>query len=76
VEGIKHRSKPVIAVQFHPEASPGPNDSIALFKKFKDLIINSRLVDNGKIERKKKGTIINRNENSNRREEEKFRGMK
>lgn len=76
VEGIKHRSKPVIAVQFHPEASPGPNDSIALFKKFKDLIINSQLVDNGKIDRKKKGTIINRSENSNRREEENFRGMK
>ena len=23
VEGIKHKSKPIIAVQFHPEASPG-----------------------------------------------------
>ena len=52
------------------------SNSIALFKKFKDLIINSQLVDNGKIDRKKKGTIINRSENSNRREEENFRGMK
>lgn len=34
VEGIKHRSKPFSAVQFHPEASPGPMDSEGLFEKF------------------------------------------
>ena len=34
VEGIKHRSKPVFAVQWHPEASPGPYDTRFLFEEF------------------------------------------
>ena len=38
VEGIKHRSKPVMAVQFHPEASPGPYDCVYIFEKFKQLV--------------------------------------
>jgi len=40
IEGIKHESKPIIAVQFHPEASPGPYDCIHIFESFKDLIEN------------------------------------
>ncbi len=38
VEGIEHRSKPVIAVQFHPEASPGPYDCMFVFDRFKKII--------------------------------------
>jgi len=38
VEGIEHRTKPIIAVQFHPEASPGPYDCIFVFNRFKELI--------------------------------------
>lgn len=38
IEGIKHKSKPMIAVQFHPEASPGPYDCMHIFNSFKDLI--------------------------------------
>ena len=34
VEGIKHRTKPVFAVQWHPEASPGPYDTGFLFDEF------------------------------------------
>ncbi len=34
VEGIKHRSKPFFAVQFHPEACPGPTDTAWLFERF------------------------------------------
>jgi carbamoyl-phosphate synthase small subunit len=41
VEGIKHKSKPIIAVQFHPEASPGPFDCLFVFNRFKDLILNN-----------------------------------
>ena len=33
-EGIKHKSKPFMAVQFHPEASPGPTDGGYLFDEF------------------------------------------
>ena len=30
--------KPVFSVQYHPEASPGPQDSHYLFERFADLI--------------------------------------
>jgi len=38
IEGIEHESKPIIAVQFHPEASPGPYDCIFVFDRFKELL--------------------------------------
>ena len=34
VEGIRHLSLPFAAVQFHPEASPGPTDTKWLFERF------------------------------------------
>jgi len=34
VEGVKHKTKPVFAVQWHPEASPGPYDTEFLFDEF------------------------------------------
>jgi carbamoyl-phosphate synthase small subunit len=38
-EGLMHKKFPVMAVQYHPEASPGPNDSKYLFGDFMKLII-------------------------------------
>ncbi len=38
VEGLRHRSKPIFSVQYHPEASPGPHDSTPLFAEFRQLI--------------------------------------
>lgn len=38
VEGLKHTKLPVFSVQYHPEASPGPQDSQYLFKKFKAMV--------------------------------------
>ena len=38
VEGFEHKSKPIIAVQFHPEASPGPYDCMFVFDRFKEII--------------------------------------
>lgn len=38
IEGIIHNKKPIIAVQFHPEASPGPNDCNYVFDKFKEIV--------------------------------------
>jgi len=38
VEGLRHRTKPIFCVQYHPEASPGPHDSTPLFAEFRELI--------------------------------------
>ncbi len=38
VEGLKLNDKPAFAVQYHPESSPGPNDSTYLFDDFIQLI--------------------------------------
>lgn len=38
VEGIEHKKKPWFAVQFHPEASPGPTDTAWLFDKFVSML--------------------------------------
>ena len=38
LEGFRHVTYPIFAVQYHPEASPGPHDARYLFDRFKDLI--------------------------------------
>jgi len=37
LEGMRHRSLPVLACQYHPEASPGPHDARRWFHAFKEL---------------------------------------
>jgi carbamoyl-phosphate synthase small subunit len=41
-EGLAVEGKPVFSVQYHPEASPGPQDSHYLFQRFVDLIDGRR----------------------------------
>jgi carbamoyl-phosphate synthase small subunit len=43
VEGFRHRYLPVISVQYHPEASPGPHDSHYLFGEFVRLMDSRRV---------------------------------
>jgi len=38
VEGIAHKELPIFAVQYHPEANPGPCDSKYLFDKFVKML--------------------------------------
>ena len=41
LEGFRHRKLPIFAVQYHPEASPGPHDARYLFNEFIKLIKNA-----------------------------------
>ena len=43
LEGIQVEDKPIFSVQYHPEASPGPQDSHYLFQKFINLIETHKL---------------------------------
>ncbi|MCK5145551.1 glutamine-hydrolyzing carbamoyl-phosphate synthase small subunit [bacterium] len=40
VEGMRHRDLPVFSAQYHPEAAPGPHDSVYLFRQFHEMIKN------------------------------------
>ena len=41
VEGMRHRTRPVFCVQYHPEAAPGPHDSTPLFDEFRSMILRN-----------------------------------
>lgn len=38
IEGVKHAEKPAFSVQYHPESSPGPHDSLYLFDQFVEMM--------------------------------------
>lgn len=43
--GIRLKDKPVFSVQYHPEASPGPQDSHYLFRRFTNLMRDAKGVE-------------------------------
>ncbi len=47
VEGLAHESLPVFSVQYHPEGSPGPEDSDELFDRFIALVNTTREARDG-----------------------------
>ncbi len=38
VEGLCHRDLPILSIQYHPEASPGPQDNVYLFERFLGMV--------------------------------------
>ena len=42
VEGLRHRELPIFAVQYHPEAAPGPHDARPLFGQFMETVRKPR----------------------------------
>ncbi|MED4455702.1 carbamoyl phosphate synthase small subunit [Metabacillus fastidiosus] len=42
VEGLKHKIAPAFTVQYHPEASPGPEDANSLFDQFLEMIESNK----------------------------------
>ena len=41
MEGFRHKHAPVMSVQFHPEASPGPHDANYIFESFMQTALRS-----------------------------------
>ncbi len=37
-EGLRHRTEPVISIQYHSEASPGPLDNVYVFDRFLEMV--------------------------------------
>jgi carbamoyl-phosphate synthase small subunit len=52
LEGMVHRTLPVLSCQYHPEASPGPHDSRPWFAAFARLVADRRGGVNGTTKRK------------------------
>ncbi len=42
VEGLEHQSMPIMSIQYHSEASPGPLDNETIFDRFVDMISQER----------------------------------
>jgi carbamoyl-phosphate synthase small subunit len=48
LQGIKHRTKPALGFQGHPEASPGPHDASVFFEQFIELLVKQSQNNNRK----------------------------
>ena len=42
IEGLRHRERPVLTIQYHSEASPGPRDNEYLFDQFLTMVDGAR----------------------------------
>jgi carbamoyl-phosphate synthase small subunit len=51
VAGFRHQKLPILAVQYHPEASPGPHDSAYLFDCFLEMMRTRKPADRESMRR-------------------------
>ena len=42
IEGLRHKTRPIFSIQYHPEASPGPHDALGFFEQFVALMKQRR----------------------------------
>jgi len=49
VEGLRHLREPVMTIQYHSEASPGPLDNMYLFERFLEMVNGARARVNGGV---------------------------
>ena len=47
LEGFRHRTLPILAAQFHPEAAPGPHDANVMFETFLEAMKANRKTSKG-----------------------------
>ena len=38
IQGVKYKNRPIFSLQYHPESSPGPQDSKSYFQQFADMV--------------------------------------
>ena len=53
IEGIRHRELPLFAVQYHPEAAPGPHDALPHFAEFMESLGPGRFTNRQPLDRQR-----------------------
>jgi carbamoyl-phosphate synthase small subunit len=53
IEGIRHRELPLFAVQYHPEAAPGPHDALPHFAEFMESLGAGRFTNRQPLDRQR-----------------------
>jgi carbamoyl-phosphate synthase small subunit len=41
IEGLRHKTRPIFSIQYHPESSPGPHDALEFFRQFVEMMEES-----------------------------------